>query len=86
MQHELWRTEPNGVLSAEADGLRLVVQAPDNTGGAVRFQVLRRGAEGSLGILVGSGTEDCVHAAMSAAEQMANSCKGQWASPQSVEE
>ena len=86
MRHELWRTELNGVLSAETDGLRLVVQAPDNTGGAVRFQVLRRGAEGSPGILVGSGTEDCVHAAMSAAEQMASSYGEQWASSQSMKE
>lgn len=37
MQRELWKTEPSGVLSSEVGGLRLVVQAPEQAGGPVRF-------------------------------------------------
>jgi len=33
----IWRTEPDGVLAAESDGLRLVVQGSCRVGGAVRF-------------------------------------------------
>jgi len=72
MQRELWKTEPNGVLSAKAGNFRLVVQAPEQVGGIVRFQVLRQEIKGSLEILVGSGNEADIIAAMTAAEQMAD--------------
>lgn len=65
----IWRTEPEGVLAAEIDGLRLVVQAPEKVGGLVRFLVLRRDAGGDT--IIGSGTEGDVRAAMQAAIQMA---------------
>jgi len=72
MQRELWKTEPNSVLSAEAGNFRLVVQAPEQVGGIVRFQVSRQEIKGSLEILVESGNEADVTAAMIAAEQMAD--------------
>ena len=75
MQRELWKTEPSGVLSSEVDGLRLVVQAPEQAGGLVRFLVLRQIRNGGLGALMGSGSETGVQAAMLAAEQMANRCR-----------
>lgn len=74
MQRELWKTEPNGVLSAEAGNFRLIVQAPEQVGGIVRFQVLRQEIKGSLEILVGSGNEADIITAMTAAEQMADRC------------
>lgn len=76
MQRELWKTEPSGVLSSEVDGLRLVVQAPKQADGPVRFLVLRQATNGGLGTLVGSGSETGVQAAIIAAEQMANRCRG----------
>lgn len=72
MQHEFWKTESNGVLSTKVGGLKLVVHAPEKIGRLVRFQVLRQEAGGSSGTLVGSGSEDCVQAAMTAAERMAS--------------
>jgi hypothetical protein len=71
MQHELWRLEPGGVLSAGIEDLRLVVQAPDQAGSPVRFLVLRVAPGCSQGTLVGSGSSDDVQAAMAAAERMA---------------
>ena len=65
----IWRTEPEGVLAAEADGFRLVVQAPCRAGGAVRFLVLR--IDGDHHAIVGSGTEESVRGAMDAAVRMA---------------
>jgi len=76
MQRELWKTEPNGILSSEVGGLRLVVQAPEQAGGPVRFLVWRRATNGGLGTLVGSGSETGVQAAMTLAEQMADRCRG----------
>ncbi len=69
--HGLWRTEPRGILSAEVDGVRLIVQAPEKAGGPVRFIVLCRETVGQSEIIVGSGTEDSVLDAMAAAERMA---------------
>ncbi len=71
MPGELWKTEPSGVLSTETGGFRLIVQAPDQTGGLVRFLVLRQAMKGGVDALVGSGNETGVQAAMTAAEQMA---------------
>jgi len=72
MPRELWKTEPSGVLSTETGGFRLIVQAPDQAGGLVRFLVLRQAMKGGVDALVGSGSETGVQAAMTAAEQMAN--------------
>jgi hypothetical protein len=67
--HSLWRAEPDGVLAAEADGLRLVVRRPDKAGGAVRFLVLRNDSGGQA--ITGSGTEESIQDAMNAAVRMA---------------
>jgi len=72
MPRELWRTEPGGVLSSDAGGFRLVVQAPEQASGLVRFLVLRQAPNGGIDALVGSGSETGVQAAMTAAEQIAN--------------
>ena len=70
MGHQgIWRTAPGGVLAAEADGLRLEVQAPCGVGGMVRFLVLRSGGEHRM--IVGSGTETSARDAMDAAVRMA---------------
>ena len=74
--HELWRTEPQGILSADVGGLRLIVQAPERTGGLVRFMVLRRDTLEGSEALVGSGSEETVRDAMTAAERMAGICSG----------
>jgi hypothetical protein len=68
-QHAIWQTRPDGVLVAEADGLRLIVQAPDRENGAVHFLVRQRSGEGES--LTGSGTADGVQAAMESAVRMA---------------
>lgn len=74
---DVWRTEPDGVLAAEAGTCRLVVEAPERPGGSVRFQVLRReGAEGGL-VLIGSGHEPDLRRAMKAAAQLADRLTGQ---------
>jgi hypothetical protein len=70
MGHQsVWHTEPDGVLAAEADGLRLVVRKPSRVSGAVRFLVLR--VEGEHHSIIGSGTEESVRGAMDAAGRMA---------------
>lgn len=71
MQHELWRLEPGGVLSAGIEGLRLVVLAPDQADSPVWFLVLRLASSCSQDTFIGSGNSDDVQAAMAAAEQMA---------------
>jgi len=72
--HEIWRAEAAGVLAAESSEFRLLVQAPEAFGGAVRFLVLRRGAAGEgAESLFGSGIRDDVRSAMQAAERMADS-------------
>jgi hypothetical protein len=68
-QHALWRVEPDGVLAAEDDGLRLIVRKPDKAGGAVRFLVLR--TDGEAPTITGSGTVENVGDAMNAAVRMA---------------
>jgi hypothetical protein len=65
----IWRTEPEGVLAAESDRLRLVVQARCRGDGMVRFLVLR--GDGEHRCIVGPGTDESVRAAMDAAVRMA---------------
>ena len=78
---EMWRTEAGRMLTAEINGMRLVVErllhtrpaASGQAEAAVRFQVLRRmGADGGHE-LIACGTRPDVRAAMAAAEEMAKS-------------
>ena len=69
-QHELWRVGPDGILSAESGGLRLVVRKAE---GCARFLVLKDGADAEQpcpACVLASGTENDVRAAMEAAERM----------------
>ena len=70
MEHHVWQTEPNNVLSSAAGEFRLIVRRMD---GCARFLVLRcpREATDDPHTLAGSGTEDDVRAAMTGAEEMA---------------
>lgn len=68
----LWRSEPDGKLSASRGGLRMVVYesaAP----GLVRFLIFRQQREPGYRApaLIGSGTQTNMTAAKSAAETMA---------------
>jgi hypothetical protein len=67
----IWWTEPNGDLAAEANGLRLAVRAPERSDGAVRFLVVRRDGDEQPQEILASGTEDDMRAAMKAAVRMA---------------
>jgi hypothetical protein len=60
--HQMWRTEPNGDLSAVMLNLRLVIHEGD---GFSRFLLLGRSGNGSgkQEVLLESGCEDDVHAA-----------------------
>ena len=70
--HDLWRTEPNGVLAADdGRGLRLAVGLPTVKGGSAEFRVSRRDAAGNE-LLVGFGNEASVRDAMRAAARMAD--------------
>lgn len=72
IRHWIWRTGADGILAAEADGLRLVVQAPAEGTGPARFEVLRwQYGTGSLLALLASGTAGEVREAMAAAERAA---------------
>lgn len=73
---DIWRTEPEGVLAAEIDGLRLVVQASKETNDQVRFLVLRREGSGKPLSIIASGTEESVRAAMQAATRMGERLSG----------
>ena len=67
----LWRSEPDGKLSASTGGLLMVVQEPA-TEGFVRFLIFRQRAPGLRArSLIGSGTQTDLAAAKSAAETMA---------------
>lgn len=69
--YDLWRTEAHGILSAEVGGFRLVVQAPQQVGGSVRYMVLCRATPEHAERLICSGAEENVRAAMTAAEETA---------------
>ena len=70
---EMWRTEAGKMLTAEIDGMRLIVEMPEEAGGSVRFQVLRRVGTKGPDELIASGARPDVRAAMVAAEEMAAS-------------
>jgi hypothetical protein len=73
---DVWRTEPDGVLAAEVGTYRLIVQAPEHTGGSVRFMVLRRENDDGALALIGSGMKADLRTAMKAAARMADSLIG----------
>ncbi len=72
----IWRTGPNQFLSADIHGLRLVVEGPERAGEPARFQIMRQEAGGQR-VIIGSGTEADLRAAMAAAEEMARRLAGQ---------
>jgi hypothetical protein len=70
-----WHAEPNGLLAAEVDGLRLVVRCPTEVDGFARFMLLGRvSRSGGPFALTASGTAESVSEAMAAAERRAVSC------------
>ena len=73
---DAWRTDHDGALMTEADGVRLVVPAPKAGSRQVHFLVLRRVA-GSHCIL-GSGTQENLRDAMDAAMRMAARFRLPW--------
>ena len=69
-----WHTEPDGLLAAEVDGLRLVVRGPTEADGFARFLLLGRVTRrGDHFALTASGTAESVCEAMEAAERKAMS-------------
>jgi hypothetical protein len=67
----LWRSEPDGKLSASKGRLLMVVQERA-TAGLVHFLIFRQRASGQRApSLIGSGTQTDLTAAKSAAEMMA---------------
>lgn len=70
MNLDLWRTELDGVLATEAGEFRLVVQQVNGAACFLVFQHPKRAWQSHPAVLA-SGTEESVHAAMSAAGRMA---------------
>lgn len=72
MKQAVWQTEPGGVLSCELGEFRLVVE---RSNGWVRYTVHRRrdSSDVSSPTLIASGNKDDAHAAMTAAESIAES-------------
>jgi hypothetical protein len=70
VEHEIWHEEADGHLSAEVPGLRLVVRKSDN---CARYVILRRAGYGKscAEIMLSSGTEPNVDAAIAAARKAA---------------
>jgi hypothetical protein len=66
---DVWTSDRDGTLRAEAHGFRLVVHPAKADAAAVRFGVMRRGCDGDGPI--GSGQAGSVRAAMKAAIEMA---------------
>jgi hypothetical protein len=66
---DVWRSDEDGMLRAEAHGFQLVVQRASADAAAMRFRVMRRGRDGAS--LVGSGQADSARVAMKAAVAMA---------------
>ena len=70
MEQAVWQTEPGGVLTSDTGEYRLVVE---RVNGWVRYQVLQRGRQAGANalVLLASGCQDDVRAAMDAAERAA---------------
>ena len=71
MLHALWCTAASGVMSAAIDAYRLTVQIVDKKSRTARFLVLRLTDQDDPGVLISSGTEPSVNAAIKAAERVA---------------
>jgi hypothetical protein len=65
----VWKSDEDGTLRAQAHGFQLVVHPPEIATAAVRFGVMRRGGAGES--LIGAGQAESVRAAMKAAIEMA---------------
>ena len=72
MDHETWRTELDGDLSVEVRDLKLIVRRSD---ACARYVILQRGRSGGMcaEVMLSSGTEANVEAAMVAAKRVATS-------------
>ena len=70
MDHETWRTELDGQLSVEVRDLKLIVRRSD---ACARYVILQRGRSGGMcaEVMLSSGTEANVEAAMVAAKRVA---------------
>ena len=70
MAHEIWYTEADGYFSAEVPGLKLIVRRSDT---CARYVILRRTGDGGTctEVMLSSGTEPNVEAAMVAAKKVA---------------
>ena len=70
MDREIWRTEPDGQISAEIQGLKLIVR---RSATCARYVILQSPAYGGTcaGAMLSSGTEPTVKAAKIAAESAA---------------
>jgi hypothetical protein len=70
VEHEVWRREADGHLSAEVPGLKLIVRKLDN---CARYVIVRRADDdGSCAeAMLSSGTDPSVDAAIAAARRAA---------------
>ena len=70
VEHEIWHEEADGHFSAEVPGLRLIVRKSDN---CARYVILQRAGYGRscVEVMLSSGTESNVDAAMVAARKAA---------------
>ena len=70
MGQAVWQTEPGGSLASDVGEFRLVIE---RVNGWVRYQVLQRERQPGAGnpVLLASGNQDDVRAAMEAAERVA---------------
>ena len=70
MDGEIWRAEADGQASAEVPGLKLIVRRSDT---CARYVILRRTGYGATctEVMLSSGTEPNVEAAMAAAKKVA---------------
>jgi hypothetical protein len=70
VEHEIWRRDADGHLTAEASGLKLIVRKLDN---CARYMILQRAGDGRpcAEVMLSSGTESNVDAAITAARKAA---------------
>ena len=70
MDHETWRTELDSQISVEVRDLKLIVRRSD---ACARYVILQRGRSGGMcaEVMLSSGTEANVEAAMVAAKRVA---------------
>jgi hypothetical protein len=68
VDREIWRTEPDGQISAEIEGLKLIIR---RSATCARYVILQSQGDGETcaGAMLSSGTEPTVHAAKMAAER-----------------